>query len=512
MEENVSEVIVVASIGNRDLTYRDAAGHVRNPGVPRDATTLATELGLQDADLRTISKELLRCSTDGRIAANRFEFPILRPGLEEVLRQVPQIDKLLMLVTDQTDPEHRKSDTVHCGQLLAESATVAFPGKVACADPRFLVVDADPQRPDVMYPLIRQKLSALLAAAHDDAAFYALASGGTAAIKDGLRHAAMNVFRDRCSVIQVDMPTRGPAGAARVVDWEPYLEDVARDGARALVEKGNFAGALDVLKAFPRGRWPDAAIHLLQHADARVSLDAGRACTEAAAAIGAMRSGSPALHAALNGVLTRGAPASAIAKVNEVRFLVELSLSQKRYADALVRIEQFRETARSVFSLGALDDTRFSFLAYVCAPLPTNVVTACGKTTGDLTLEGWLRANRAACGGGKWRMRQEGDKRTLFSFASAVAVQPPALHAADRRTVIRSLGHPAFDALAAVRNASIHTTGGVSERSITGVVSLTDLRARLENTATALFRSFGQPPTTYPYESLKQAIVDLLAP
>ena len=508
----MSEVIVVASIGNRDLTYRDATGNVRNPGVPRDATELATELGLGDAaDLRPISEELLRGYTGGSIAADCFEFPILRPGLEEVLRQVPQIDKLLMIVTDQTDPKHRKSDTVHCGQLLAQSATVAFPGKVACADPRFLVVDADPQRPDVMYPLIRQKLSALLAVVPDDAVFYALASGGTAAIKDGLRHAAMNVFRDRCSVIQVDIPTRGPAGAARVVDWEPYLEDVARDGAQALVEKGNFAGALDVLKAFPRGGWPNAAIHLLKHADARVSLRVGKARKEAQDAKTAMPRTFADLDKALNGVLIKGRPKSDIAKVNEVRFLVELALNQKRHADALVRIEQFRETARSVFSLGVLDDARFSFLDYVCAPVPVGVVGACALRTGGSTLGNWLTINGAATHGGYWTMRKDGDKEALFNFASAVAVVPGAAHAAERRTLVQALQHEYFRNLADVRNRSIHTTDGVSESSITRVVSLDDLRAHLENTATALFRSFGQTPTTYPYDALKDAIVDLLA-
>lgn len=507
------EVIVVASIGNRDLTYTDDDGNIRIPGDREDgaaAAALAKELGLADAKLRAVSKKLLDLYKVRDIRADRFEFPILRPGLEKVLDAASRIDKLLMIVTDQKTGKYRTGDTVHCGELLAALVNdhAVFGGNVNKADPKFLVVASAPQKPNVMYPLIRDKLSDL-ARTHHDAEFYALATGGTPAITDGLRHAAMNVFHDHCSVMQVDPPTAGAsAGMARVVDWEPYLEDVVRAGARALVEKGNFGGALEVLKAFPRGGWPPAAIHLLKHADARVSLRVGKACKEAKHAKKAMPSASAALGNALNGVLITGSPASDIAKVNEVRFLVELALSQQRYADALVRIEQFRETARSVFSLGVLGGP---FLDYVCAPLPEVVAGGCTLTTGGHTLTDWLTRNGAARQAHCWTMRKDGDKEALFYFAHAVAVVPMAPHVEERGEFAGLLRNRLFGDLAEVRNAAIHTTDGVSQASIEAVVPLGDLQTHLEKTATALFRSFGQEPTTYPYDALKDAIMDLLA-
>ena len=514
------EVIVVASIGNRDLLYKDNAGRFRNPGVREDAAALATELCLDSnraANLRALSSELLRRYNGEILGAGRFEFPILRPALEEVLERIPRIDQLLMIVTDQA-AAFRKSDTVHCGELLAQLATAVFPGQVAVADPRFLVVNNDPQNPNVMYPLIREKLSGLLRQ-YGDAQFYALATGGTPAIKDGLRHAAMNLFRDgnHCSVMQVDPPTApATAGTARVVDWEPYLKDVARGGARTLVQKGDFTGALEVLGAFPRGGWPNAALRLLEHADARVSLRVGRACQKAREAQQAMLNDvPPALLGALDGVLVAGIPMLQIAKVNEVRFLVELSLSQKRYADALVRIEQLRETARSVFSLGVLDDTRYSFLNHLCSPLPEDVVRDCHLVTAGRSLEDWLGRHRAAFDTGTrcWRMRKDGDKQALFHFASAVAVRPGEAYCTARSRLVALLQQPLFDGLAEARNRSIHTTDGVSKRSITDVVSLADLESHLGSTAEALFGSFGiADVTSYPYAALKDSIVDILAP
>ena len=422
------EVIVVASIGNRDITYEDSNGKVWNPGFSPHATELAKQLELDegnDANLRAISAELLRRYRAGGIEADSFEFPILRPGLEKVLTQVETIDKLLMIVTDQpAEVRFRTGDTIHCGELLAALVLDAFPGRVIEVLPQFLVVDRDPQKPNVMYPLIRDELSKLLQT-HDDAEFHALATGGTPAITDGLRHAAMNVFREdsagggrRCSVVQVDPPTSpATAGTARVVDWEPYLEDVVRDGARELVKKGNFAGALEVLEAFPRGHWPAAVIHLLKHADARVSLRVGKAGKEAKAAQNTITA-TGALDAALRGVNVTGRPISEIAKVNEVRFLIEFALEQQRYADALVRIEQFRESARSVFSLGVLDDNGFRFLDHVNGSLPAAVVNGCALTTGGMELRRWLETNDAKFDRGEqhWVMRNDKDKQSLYHF------------------------------------------------------------------------------------------------
>ena len=515
------EVIVVASIGNRDITYEDGEGEVRNPGIGRDASMLATELGLQHANLRAISNELLGCYRDGTIGSAKFEFPILRPGLERVLSEALRIDRLLMIVTDQPqEVRFRTGDTIHCGELLAELVAAVFPQQTIDVDPHFLVVRGDPQKPNVMYPLIRDKLSELLRT-HGDAAFYALATGGTPAITDGLRHAAMNVFRQDsasggacCSVIQVDPPTPpATAGTARVVDWEPYLEDVVRDGARTLVEKGDFVGALDVLRAFRRGRWPRGILDLLSHAAARVGLRVRGAKRHAGAARQSMAFGGP-VDVALQGVEVTGAPGAQIARVNEVRFLVELALERQMYAEALVRIEQFRESARSVFSLGVLDDKKFTLLGHVCGPLPEATVRGCGLVLGGQTLERWLTTNRATFdhGARQWVMRNDRDKQSVYRFAKGAAVRPGAPRVDPRRTFAINIDNPMWDNLGAVRNQAIHTPTGVSKASITAVITLADLRNRLGETASALFGSFGVRATTYPYKALKEAIVNGLAP
>ena len=407
-----------------------------------------------------------------------------------------------MIVTDQPSSVHfHRDDTIHCGGLLALLVEAKFPGKVHNVDPGFLTVRSDPHRPNIMYPLIRDKLSDLFRQ-HSHAKFHALPTGGTPAVKDGLRHAAMNVFRkrSRCSVIQVDRPSAGTvAGRSRVVDWEPYLEDVVRGGAQALVKKGNFAGALEVLRTVTRCPWPKAAIYLLKHADHRVNLRAADASSSATNArreiVRTSRTIPTGLDDALNGVVAGDSPASELASVNEIRFLVELALKQARYMDALVRIEQFRESVQSVFSLGVL-----GWLSLLGQPLP---VGTCPP------LDDRLRKQKPPAvtsrDGRRWLMRSDRDKGTLFDFALSIHSSPGAIKTEFKKTIWRDLG--------VVRNTSIHTPAGVSMRSITKVISLGDLKRLLQTTASALYGSFKVSPVpTYPYDALKNAIVDMLAP
>ena len=130
-----------------------------------------------------------------------------------------------------------------------------------------------------------------------------------------------------------------------------------------------------------------------------------------------------------------------------------------------------------------------------------------------MALDTWLRP-RATFDAGEdcWPMRRDADKLALFDFAVAVGTTIGADHSAARGSFVRGLADPRFDKLAEARNKSIHTPDGVGAHSITSVVSLPDLRALLDDTATSLFGSFGKEPTTYPYKALKDAIIEQLAP
>ena len=118
------------------------------------------------------------------------------------------------------------------------------------------------------------------------ARLYVLASVGIRAITDGLRHAGMNLFGERCTVVQVDEPHGDAGGAAagnvRPLALDPYIKDAIRRDVQVLADRNDFAAALAMLQHRGNDEWPQVLVHLLEHASARANMDLGTAGTWAA--------------------------------------------------------------------------------------------------------------------------------------------------------------------------------------------------------------------------------------
>ena len=357
-----SPVIVVASIGAQDIRCRPEGGcRFYNPGDEGDAKVLGASLGCQE-NLRAIGQALYdRYKNDERKRSTDLRFPILAPALRYVIDELAgeAIEQLLLVVTDQDDNvRHRDKDTVFCGYLVKRLVADSWPDARQIKEVKFLIVEEAPHRADVMYGEMREELIGL---DRDSARLYVLTTSGTPQINDGLRHGGINVFGDRCNVIQVDRPERDPGGVAegavRSVPLAPYFKDAIRRGAQALVDHDNFAGALDLLERFPKAEWSPVLFSLLEHAQARFNLDMQVAGEQARSVREEFKRtpdvvGNTGIQRYLKAL--RGPANDPFGRMNEVRFLVDSALRNGRYADALFRVALFRESSESILSVAAL--------------------------------------------------------------------------------------------------------------------------------------------------------------
>ena len=348
-----------------------------------------------------------------------------------------------------------------------------------------------------------------------------LPSSGTPAISGALTHAGINLYDQRCTAVQVDRPASDPTGAtpgnAHALTPTPYLMDAVRLGAKELIKHGNYSGALDVLKRF--GTWPDGLFDLLKHARARVNLHRAGASKHADLIINGGITVNERLRAALQ--LPRG-PFATLGYTNELRFLIHAALDQERYADALFRIIQFRESCRSIFSIGMLVVNYDMFNEHVMNYLKGKLSTS--LTSNRVALEHKIQEIT------DWDPRQGWWKVT--DRAAKNAVFDSAMSEADRRCQAcrnardlienRVFYNPDTEIdLAKVRNQAIHTPGGVSraiiENTVRGYVPegvdskpLEYLKNLLEDIINNLYACFDQTRSENPYPILQQEMLSLL--
>ena len=490
----MSEVIVVASTGVRDVRYKPdekALFHVLDG---RDARAVGERLEC-GGNLRAISNKLLdeyRDPSKGEERKKRLRFPILRPALEYILDQLGsgKVDRLLLIVTDQDADNSDPRDTVFCGQLLELLVRDEWDhAKVGEIKHDFLVIRRNPHVADEMYSQIRDKLVSLRND-HPEAGLYVLTSPGIPAITDGLRHAGMNVFRDRCKVMEVDRPANDPDGAAegkaREVLLAPYVKDGIRRGVEALVRKQDYAGALGLLEDSPEHKWPCKLVQRLKNTTARVNL-----CAD------------PASGAGGHWLATE------LWRINEVRFLVDLSLKQERFAEALLRVQLFREASQAVFSVGLLGK---QFQKWLYGTVDNDFLVNQGH--------GRLKEKLSALGSGdEYWLRESPERIVAYKYAAESLLPHSGLSGAALSEFVTLLDHALVRDMARLRNGVVHQPAGVSRNQIEETIRRsqggTRFRANpieyfnghLERTADALCRGFGVPPARSPYSDIEKEVL-----
>ena len=520
----MGSTVVVASVGNRDVRYQLPRGGRFLLSDPKNETkTVASSIDELNppSTFRDVTKELLsQYQNNPAETHNRFRFPILRPALDFILDDIEtnRIDHLMLIVTDQNPPH--KDDTIHCGALIKKVINDYrnIGQKIDHID--LLILRDRPYLADHMYEKVRDEIVQSFRDLDIDR-FYALPTGGIPAFTSALRHVGLNLYGGRCTVIHVVEPNNDQNGAApgiaQFLQPAPYLKDTARFSARALIEHGNYSGALDVLKTFGANHWKPPLLHLLRHAINRVNLHRRRA-QESADKVSICWPTAcmpPGLEAAL--VLPHGAHA-ALGKTNEVRFLIEAGLKQERYADAIVRIAQFRESCQAIFSVKMLfHNDNFNegvhFSAGVSTYLEEEWLSSNVIDVNDLhdTLNQDDRRMQQRNGVDGW---SNVNKKVVFLSAVKAANNIRCWN--DFRQLIewdgfyRTNGKP--PGLIPLRNRAIHTPAGISKGALekeTGG-TLKDLIDHLKCMVDKLYECFEETPNDDPYPDLKQSMLSLL--
>ena len=513
--------LVVASVGVRDIRYRhDCTDHYRlgKKDQSEDCAIVAGQLWQcpEDAqmNIRAISKEIF-C----RVNTHRLDLktPILTPALNYIFKNECQIDKLILIVTDQSHPVFRTQDTIYCGELIAHRLSS---DKRIRQGVELFRISNDPHRSDHVYPIVREML---MDNADDVDRFYAFTQPSIPAISEGLRHAGRNVFGDRCTVVSVDEPSDDKSGAdegtASKQSLEPFLKDAARLSARALIEHDNYAGALDVLEGFGASHWLKPLIFLLKHASARVNL----ARSQAKKAHSKVEKYWPEMPKDLSTSLElpKG-NLSALGYANEVRFLIESALDQERYADALFRIALFRESCEAIFAIGWLFRNIPEFgarIKYYQGDPPETGKPWIESTSGlDVVLIPLRISSRQTrnIGGhkiGGWPVSKPGVKRAIFKYAYDDCTAP------QWNSLKKVIGWEAFDCLKDLRDSAIHTPTGVSKGNIESCIKvpgecgeepLMYLRRKLGEIIDGLYDFFSGSPSDNPYRVIKREMLILL--
>ncbi len=510
--------VVVASVGNRDVRYQSSHGGRFLLADPNDTKTVANDIGLNPrSTFREVTEEL-RLQYEmapPMVTHNQFRFPILRPALDFILNETNHIDRLMLIVTNQNPPHG--NDTIHCGALIKKviKNNRNIGNNIGHID--LLMLRDRPHLADPMYEKVRDEIVQSFRGLDIDR-FYALPTGGIPAITCALRHVGLNLYGGKCKVIEVVIPRNDQNGAtpgdAQPLNPAPYLKDTARFSARALIEHGNYAGALDVLETFGATHWNPPhwnppLLHLLRHAINRVNLHHRRARQSADEVRNRWPAMPPELNAAL--VLPQGDHA-VLGNTNEVRFLIEAGLKQERYADAIVRIAQFRESCQAIFSVKMLfDNDNYNeegdhFSAGVRTYLVDRWLSYnVNELHNALNQPNWQRR-----GVNGWR---NVDREVVFQRAVMLAQFDNCWN--DLGQLINWDGFKRDNGqrgIIPLRNHAIHTPAGVSrgrlEEEIGG--SLDYLIDHLQRIVDKLYECFDKTPNDDPYPVLKQNMLSLL--
>ena len=343
MSKKFKKHVIVATIGARDLRYRPQNDGRFLLGAESDYTDVAHRLRCRPT-LRAITQKLLEKLKSGEIDQDHFRIPILEPGLELIRQACPEIEntELKMVVTDQVPSN--ASDTIFSGELIAEL--------VPYKSTSFIVIKDSPQAHDVVYREVREELTNV----GDVDSIWILPTGGTPAMSEAIRLAGMNLYGERCSVVQVGRPSPpdksgADKGSATRTKPDPYVQDTIRISTESLIKHRNYAAALDVLMRSDRHEfgWSPVLMHLLEHASARVNLDRGRAQSEAMKIKKAIKNPDEDLEKDL---LVPLDDEDVLSFASELRHLIKTLILQQRWADALSRISLFGETCRATFVVG----------------------------------------------------------------------------------------------------------------------------------------------------------------
>lgn len=272
------KVAFVANVGNRDVavnTAREeeispvfATPDKGEPGRLLDAF-LRERFGVAAAQgARPVGQVLLRHYDELR---SRIALLLLGPSLDEVQRHLGRPPDLIVLVaTDQTDPQHRNWDTVElaaiCQRWLRDHG-------YGSAEVQIEPVRFNPSRSDLALTFMEQLMWRFRRQGYDR--LYASIRGGTPALVAALREQAVNVFGAQAFLIEVDeqaweVHAAGRPGPTRRLSSWPFRRSQVLRMVEALLDRHDYPAVIQFLQRERCLTPPVEAV--LRHALARLNL------------------------------------------------------------------------------------------------------------------------------------------------------------------------------------------------------------------------------------------------
>lgn len=434
-------VLVLCNVGKRDLMLK---GEMGPPSPPRKAGQ--------------------RLIDEYTAVAPRLTFPIIEPCLHYIADQCPDgVDWLVLYGTDQPDPEHQPSDTLHFAELAARCLPGLLSGRVRSAEGQ-LIQGINP----ALYDETFENFGALLVSLPRDKVkvCYVIITGGIPACNTGLLLQGVRHFGHRLRVVY--LPQGGEPQELRAGQqvMDAFLEAAAVEHLQRL----DFANALPRLKKLGIHQ---GVLELTTYAAQRFAFDFRSAQTTL---LSALKNGERPVRDFINQrvrhdldlLLEVGNGLERLkALLRELYWNAAITYRHRRYADFLGRVYRFQEAV-----LRYLVETVFG--------LPTDLGPAVREAhqrrwsqgiRANARLVAFLGAQRVEGKPLDWEVIGRPTYKALMSYATRQeegldAEGKPLLLPSERKRYVALLDRiNAFDRLVELRHRTIigHDFEGVSE-------------------------------------------------
>ena len=333
--------VFIANVGEQDVWLNTSAGPTPTFFAfdPRGGAPQVREyLNLSNtAGARAIASEI---STKLPFLRDRIILPILIPAIEEVLKRMQTIDRLILVGTDQpVGSEFHPRDTIESAKLIYTLVTDKFGSAIKCVESP-IPCPVNPSRQDEANEFLRRLLLTEVAPARD-LSIFASVKGGVPALNASLRQHVANIYGGQGHLVETEEPAHGSrngaTGVARLVSTWVIRRDAVIRLIREALNADNYEGATSIIAS--EGVADTVILNVLRHAHNRQNLNFFAAAQDLKSL-----TGQPNVWA----TSARNADDDLVWRLAEIFQTLLTCLHRGDYVGFLSRLESFVENGRRV--------------------------------------------------------------------------------------------------------------------------------------------------------------------
>ena len=283
--------------------------------------------------------------------------------------------------------------------------------------------------------------------------------------------------------------------------------------AKGLIEKNDFAGALQVLQSFGREYWDPGLILILEHCRRRINLDFNAVGKDVKGLNKLIEGEKTDFNKDRIGIINQMQDDvyDTLHRVNELNALINVHLDGQMWADALQRIGSYRELCEAIFIIGVLAHGKKKPGVFFKRNIQHYIEGWFPKSC-DLRLDKYLCCN--GCEEKEHKRRKgwsaEGKNQHHFTeYVNQLVYEHELVCWQEAGELIEKGDF--FSRLRTIRNSIIHRTEPATHAQITGVIGLCKLREFLDNVANKLYECLSVTrPEKDPYCILREEMMRLI--